>query len=266
MSYALIVGPPGSGKSTTYMGDPETNVEGLPPQNTLVFVASEKPTHMRHSRTYTPIPLEEVIPTLKKGKPLDYNYIIFNSGNIKVTNILTIIEFAKLYGIKSRVDNKIYPLKNVIIDDFQDFINNIFYGDTSAKGYAKFDNVHTIPRQLLSYIKRIVNTQHRKGNVSEDKRVDFFLFMHVIATNPTMPVDDTNPLKWKLVGKVLENTFPLEGQFNNLILIDDFSFYGKPQPGASIIRSEPYAVEEGMPADLALLKQNFNKIYNTTLK
>ncbi len=265
--YIMIVAPPGGGKSTMYMGDPDYDIDGLDPRETIIFSAAGKPTHGRMAYAYTHRFLKGVNPNeinSEAKKPFTANYITFSSGHKSITRVVPLLKHVLKYGIKSGLDGKVYKVKNVIVDDFQNYINNAFYKAEDSTGYEKFNDVYILPQTILSYMQGYNNNEHTTKNLSEDKRVDFFVMMHVTKPDITADISSTNPIQLKIPGNMLKHAYPLEGEFNNILLIEDYQLYGQGDASRPFIRSEKGIIEEGSPADLALVKHNINKLYENS--
>jgi len=258
----MITGEPGSGKSTSIFGSLEHKIAGLNPAETLYICASGKPVHASVALHYKPIPLANLGKTHLTGKePSQFNYITVDSGKDDANKLITFIHKVIKHGIKSPLDKKTYKVKNVVIDDFQDYINNCFYRAQNSDGYEKFNDVFNFPKNLVDLAKGIQTKEQNSQHFKENERVDFFYFMHVAKLDPKLPRSATNYLDFKIPGNMLKHVYSLHGEFNNLILLEKHRFFGKSHKEYPMIRTEEGVIEDGSKADLALIKHNINMLY-----
>jgi hypothetical protein len=175
-----IVGPAGSGKSTSFFPEPKLGIVGLDPKQTFIINVSGKPFPFKGWRNvYIP---------MTKETPLGNYFNTEDAGTIVQTMI--------------HVSTKRPEIKNIIIDDFQYLLAFEFVEKAMTKGYDKFS-------EIAMHCMQVLNTGRKlRGDIktfvlahSEDQEVGFGNIVKKIKT----------------VGRMVDEKIELPGLFTVLL-------------------------------------------------
>lgn len=173
-----VVGPAGSGKSTSFFPEPKLGIVGLNPASTFIINISSKPFPFRGWRNvYTPF-------------------------NGKTGNYLNTEDAGVIVKAMSFVSSERPEIKNIILDDFQYLLAFEFVDKAMIKGYDKFS-------EIAMHCMQVLNTGRRlRGDIktfvlahSEDVEVSF----------------GTVVKKIKTVGRMVDEKIELPGLFTVLL-------------------------------------------------
>lgn len=173
-----VVGPAGSGKSTSFFPEPKLGIVGLDPKQSFIINVSGKPFPFRGWRNiYTPF----------DGKTGNY----FNTEDAgKISRMMIYIS-----------DNR-PEIKNIILDDFQYLLAFEFVEKAMTKGYDKFSEIAMHCMQVL--------------NTGRKLRGDIKTF--VLAHSEDVEVGFGNVVKKiKTVGRMVDEKIELPGMFTVLL-------------------------------------------------
>jgi hypothetical protein len=159
----LIIGESGSGKSSS--------IRNLNHEETIIINVLDKPLPFR-------------------GFKKKYNR---NSDENKSANYFATDDYRKIRECISRVNSK-KEIKNLIIDDFQYIMANMFMKRSSERGYDKFTEIGHNAWQIIRDL-----TECRED-----------LNCYVISHSD---VDQSGKAKCKTIGKMLDDKICLEGMF-----------------------------------------------------
>lgn len=175
-----IVGPAGSGKSSSFFPEPALGIVGLDPKETFIVNVSGKPfPFLGWRKIYTPLNA-----TNKNG-----NYINTEDANV-ITKTLVY------------VSNERPEVKNIVIDDFQYLMGFEFVEKAMTKGYDKFSEIAMHCMQVL--------------NTGRKLRGDIKTF--VLAHSEDVEIGFGNVVKKiKTVGKMVDEKIELPGMFTVLL-------------------------------------------------
>lgn len=172
-----IVGPAGSGKSTSFFPEEKLGIMGLDPKETFVINVSGKPFPFRGWRkTFLPF----------NGK--EGNYLNAEDANIIAKAMIFISE-------------KRPEIKNIVIDDFQYLLAFEFVEKAMIKGYDKFN-------EIAQHCMLVLNT----GRKLRDNIKTF-----VLAHSEDVDVGFETVKKIKTVGKMVDEKIELPGLFTILL-------------------------------------------------
>lgn len=174
-----IVGPAGSGKSTSFFPEPALGIVGLEPSKTFIINVSGKPFPFRGWRNvYVPF-----IGNTKSG-----NYINTEDPNV--------ISKSMVYISEHRPE-----ITNIIIDDFQYLLAFEFVEKAMTKGYDKFSEIAMHCMQVL--------------NVGRKLRPDIKTF--ILAHSEDVESNFEVIKKIKTVGRMVDEKIELPGLFTVLL-------------------------------------------------
>lgn len=173
-----VVGPAGSGKSTSFFPSKELGISGLDPANTFVINVSGKPFPFRGWRNiYSPL-------TEKSG-----NYLNSEDANV--------ISKAMIVVSKTRPE-----ITNIVIDDFQYLMSFEFVEKAMIKGYDKFS-------EIAMHCMQVLNT----GRKLRDD-IKTFVLAHSEDVDLGFGVSIK---KIKTVGRMVDEKIELPGLFTVLL-------------------------------------------------
>jgi hypothetical protein len=159
----LIIGESGSGKSSS--------IRNLNHEETIIINVLDKPLPFRgFKKKYTN-----------------------NSDENKSANYFATDDYRKIRECISRVNSK-KEIKNLIIDDFQYIMANMFMKRSAERGYEKFTEIGHNAWQIIRDL-----TECRES-----------LNCYVISHSD---VDQSGKAKCKTIGKMLDDKICLEGMF-----------------------------------------------------
>jgi phosphopantetheine adenylyltransferase len=174
MNSALIgiVGPSGSGKSSSFFPEPELGIVGLDPKQTFIINVAGKPYPFGGWRNlYFPL-------TAKNDKG---NYINSEDADVIVKTM-------------TYIDNNRPEVKNIVVDDFQYLMAMEFVDKAMIKGYDKFN-------EIAMHCMQVLNTGRKlRGDIktfilthSEDVEIGFGNVVKKIKTVGKMVDDKIEP-------------------------------------------------------------------------
>ncbi len=264
MAEIFVGSWPGAGKTTAFTGSVRFKVKGLVPENTLVITSGAKVLSVAHYRKYKTITYgEDLFSVLKTASPIEANYVALSTANaFNPIHIINYIKKAMKFGIKR--NGKVYPLQNVIFDDFQAFLNDGFYGTTDNV----FDSLKATNYQAIKLMASVslLNAKQENDKDFPKKRVDFFYFVHMKQADLEKSVSKSNPVIVHSAGRTLKDKYELSGKVNTFLFLDSkHNFKHKPSAGYEFVRVEEGLLPENfkgeLPADLGTLKQYYNEAY-----
>jgi len=272
MARIAIGGPPNSGKTTAAQGSKSLKIVGLPPARTLYIVfglKTEAPENIGDYRTYlheesagyTPVPTA----------PLPFNMLALTSATLSdVGSITNIINIAVINGI-SLYNRPAQPLENIVIDDYQAFLNDSFYGsDLDAFKALKKSGNHAI--KLDTYFAKLDINQQKMAGYPLERRIDMFLMFHMKPMETSKKPSKGNPYQLHFAGKVMKDKYEIDGKFDTFLLLDEYKIYTKRSDAAPFIRIASGLIPEGqavpatIPADLNIVKEWYNALYKLKFK
>lgn len=182
-----IVGASGSGKSTAIGNIPDLGIEGLSPASTAIVNVNGKPLPFRGWMAQYK---ELIIEKNPAGQP-----VVVQDGNYLPTDNAGKIVYALNHWSKNP------DIKNIVVDDFQYIMANIFMAKAMQAGYDKFN--------LLAKNAFDVLDAGRKGPADKN----FIVLTHA-------ELEDDGTYKIKTIGKMLDNKITLEGLFTVVLYAD----------------------------------------------
>lgn len=170
----IVIGPVGSGKSSSIMPDEGLKHKGLNPKETvLISTTAKKPRIKGWSKLYSPL-------TNEGG-----NYLVLSDAD-------KIISALKFIG-ENRKD-----IKNIVLDDFQYIMAFDFADRALVRGYDKF-------AEMAVNVLNIIKTM---WGLRDD--LDVFVLTH----SEDIVTSDAIVHKMKTIGKMLDEKFTVEGLFD----------------------------------------------------
>ena len=175
--FVGIVGPSGTGKSTSYGQIPEIGNKGLNPEETVVINVAGKPLPFRGWK-----------------RKYDANNKISQGGNyIATSDYKTISEIIKY------VSNSRPEIKNIILEDAQYMMAFEFMSRAGENGFKKFSDIGVHFNAVRNEV-----TQARDN-------LKVFALWHPDVN------DQDGTMKMKTVGKVTDNYLTPEGLFTIIL-------------------------------------------------
>lgn len=173
----LVLGAPGSGKSTSIGAVPELGLKGLDPKTTYVIACTDNKT----------------LPWRGSANQYKQSGVTFNDVNFsRKTNAADVI------AILQKIAAERPEIKNIILDDFQYLMSGEFFSRIKEKGWDKFDD---IALGAWSVIKQMQNMGNRNTAILSHSEWD----------------DKANRFKIKTIGKVLDEKAALDGKFDVIL-------------------------------------------------
>lgn len=269
MSRIFIGGNANTGKTTSFLGSKKLGIKGLPPENTILITASAKELPLTMWNRFVTADFKDLPADAgERETPIKVNnFVLSVSDKPNLQLLFSYLNRALKYGI-SRGD-KVHKLENIIIDDLQDFINDHYYASDEKDNFKAMKSAGVETLSLMNGLKAFHNELHRNTK-SLENRVDIFYFAHMVPNDITVKYSRTNPVGFKLIGNILKQTYPLDGQFNNMLYVKDFKLLYKKEPGLDFLRLEEDLLPEDAPSplinDLGVLKEYINNYYNKYTK
>lgn len=162
-----------------------TSLENLDPKSTFIINVAKKPMPFKGwKKNY--IKLSKETP---KG-----NYIESDNSSI-------IIQTMK------HIDENMPHIKTVVIDDFQYVMANEYMRRANEKGYDKFTDIGLHAWQVVTTGK----------NLRED--ISFIMIGHAESS---VDLQGSRKLKFKTIGKLVDNVINIEGMFTVVLFTDVF--------------------------------------------
>ena len=173
MINVAIVGPSGSGKSSSMFPDEEINIKGLSPEDSYIINVSGKPLPTFEG--------DKLFPLVKTGdKP---------KRQIKCDNIGSVMDALKKLVLLPEI-------KNIAIDDAQYLQAFHFMNNAKVKGYDKFTDIGLIG---FEPVKFCLDDKH-------NDKITFFMYHEEES-------DGSRKKKIKTSGKLIDQHITIEGLF-----------------------------------------------------
>jgi len=265
----FIGGNANTGKTTSFLGSKKLGVKGLPPENTILITASAKELPMTMWGRYVNADFKDLPSEAgdKEGPIIINNFVMSVSDKPNLILLFKYLKRAMTHGIKR--GETIHKLENIIIDDLQDFINDHYYASDEKDNFKAMKSAGVETLSLMNGLKSLHNELHKNAKTLKN-RVDIFYFAHMVPNDITQKYSRTNPVGFKLIGNILKQTYPLDGQFNNMLYAKDFKLLYKKESGLDFLRLEEELLPDDAPAqlpnDLGVIKEYINNYYNKFVK
>jgi len=204
-------------------------------------------------------PKETFLFNVMENKPLTSKFMSDNY-NVENKNILESSDYNKIKAVLAKIANgKKY--KNVIIDDFQYLMSLDYFSKKDISGFQKFAVMG------FAVVDLILNTMKTR----EDLVV--FILTH---TDEEVDIKGNKKVKLKTIGKMLDDTFKLNGMFTLILEAYKKKVKGKMTYKFKVRASNEYDIakapidmfiEDGMHImeianDLGLVEDEIRRTYN----
>ncbi|QDP46404.1 MAG: hypothetical protein GOVbin1709_66 [Prokaryotic dsDNA virus sp.] len=210
-----------------------TSLENLDPKETFIVNVGNKPMPFRGWKgNYT---------KLSKENPQG-NYIESDRAS-------TIVQTMK------HIDENMPHIKNVIIDDFQYIMANEYMRRANERGFDKFTEIGLHAWEIATAGK----------NMRED--INFVMIGHA---EQSTDLSGSRRLKFKTVGKLVDNVITMEGMFT-VVLFTDVSLNADGEriynfitqsDGTTTAKSPRDMFEFKIPNDISNVIKTINEYYN----
>lgn len=184
MAKILVLGPSGSGKSSSIYKSEKLGIKGLNPEETFIITATSKPLPVKGgSKLYKVCDITKA-PTKENG-----NRLITNSGTI-VAKTMTYIS------------NNRSEIKNIVVDDTNYIMQDYYMANASKKGYDTFKEIGMDFYAIFA----------AADNLRPD--INFIMLAHCEEYKDSNT--DSISFRFKTVGKMVTDYLTPEGKFENV--------------------------------------------------
>jgi len=230
-NLVAIVAPSGSGKSTSIFPNPELNIKGLDPSDTVIVNVSGKPLPIKGGNKLYPI------------KPLP-------DGGRQLPNLSS----KEICGLLEAINSSYPDIKNVVIDDAQYLQGFTFMDKVKEKGYDKFSEIGEIGFKPVRTAAKLSRT---------DLNI-FFLYHDEKTKEGSSKIKTAGQMIDQYITMEGMFTVVLFGKSEQDLVSKKIRYYFLTNSDGSNTAKSPYGMFKDLeiPNDLGLVREKMEEFYN----